>query len=94
MRAVAEPRRPSARAADSVRRLTVKEVTGADAAFVITLDTKEGRRHMDRMRKSIVGPHITQIDGVHGKALPRSTPASWSATVGRGHCRLGRSGAS
>ena len=59
----------SARAADSVRRLTVKEVTGADAAFVITLDTKEGRRRMDRMRKSIVGPHITKIDGVHGKAL-------------------------
>ena len=59
----------SARAADSVRRLTVKEVTGADAAFVVTLDTKEGRRRMDRMRKSIVGPHITKIDGVHGKAL-------------------------
>ena len=75
-----EARRPSAGGVDAVRRLTVKEVTGADAAFAITLDTKEGRRRMHRMRKSIVGPHITKIDGVHGKAL---APEEYAGVVER-----------
>ena len=58
----------------------MKEVTGADAAFVVTLDAKEGRRRMDRMRKSIVGPHITKIDGIHGKAL---APEEYAGVVER-----------
>ena len=52
----------------------------AEAYYVISLDTAEGRRRMARMRRSILAPWVTRIPGAHGVKLQ---PGAYAGVVER-----------
>ena len=52
----------------------------AEAYYVISLDTAEGRRRMARMRRSILAPWVTRIPAAHGAKL---SPDAYAGVVER-----------